>query len=81
MNHFFEVARDVADGRLLLGQLRLQPFELRGESFRQRLDRVALRLLDELALAGEHFFHRLEQVEFPLDVETELLSHPVAQII
>ena len=48
-----EVAGDVADGDVLLGQLVLQPLHLRGEPLRQRADGLVLRFLEQLALPAD----------------------------
>jgi hypothetical protein len=77
----FEIARDVADGDVLLGQLPLQPLHLGGEAFRQRLNCVVFRLLDELPLTGEHFFDDVKQLRLPLQVQVQPLPDPFAKIL
>ena len=57
-----EVARDVADGDVLLAQLRLQTGHFGGKALGERLNRVLLRLLDHLPLPGEYLLDDLEQL-------------------
>ena len=75
-----EVARDVADGHVLVGQLPLNARHLLGEPFRQRPDRLVLRLFVQLPLARDQALDGVEQLRLPLLVEPEVLPHPRAQI-
>ena len=75
-----EVARDVADRDVLLGELALQPRHLLGEALRQRANRLVLGFLEELALAGEHAFDGAEQLRLVLLLEGQGSPHPLSEI-
>ena len=77
---FLEIARNVADGDVLLRQLVLQPLHLRGEPLRQGPDRLVLRFLDELPLAGNDVLHHREERRGVLVVERQVVADPLAQI-
>ena len=71
-----EVARDVADGDVLLGQLRLQARHLVGKALGQRANRLVLGLLDELALSGRGPFDGVEQLDVPAEGRGSRLADP-----
>ena len=75
-----EVARDVADGDVLFGQLPLEPLHLGGEALGQRPDGLVLRVLDQLALAGDDAVDGLEQVPGPAFIRTKVFRHPLAEV-
>ena len=75
-----EVARDVADGDVLLGQLPLKARELLREPFRQRAHGFVLGLLDQLPLAGQQTFDGMDQACLLFLTQRELVPDPVAEI-
>ena len=60
-DHFLEIAGDVADRDVLLGQLVLQPLHLRGKPLGQGPDGLVLGLLDQLALPGDDVLDHREE--------------------
>ena len=74
-----EVAGDVADGDVLLGQLLLQPLELGGEALGQRADGLVLGVLEQLALAGDDTVDGVEQLTGPRLVGTKAVRRPIAR--
>jgi len=78
-DHFLEVARDVRDGDVLLGELPLQPLHLGGEPFRHRADGVVLRFFDELALGRDHFVDALQEFRGDRGIEVQAFDDPFAQ--
>ena len=76
-----EVAGDVADGDVLLGELRLEAAQFGREPFGERLNRVSLGFLDHLALTGDHLLDRFEQLHFGQQIYLEILPDPVAKIV
>jgi hypothetical protein len=76
-----EVTRDVADGHVLLGELRLQAGHLVGEALRQRQNRLLLRLLDELPLPCEDLLDGLDQLGFAQQIKFQVQPDPVAKVV
>ena len=77
----FEVAGDVADGDVLLGQLALQPRHLFREPFRHRADGFVLRLFEQLTLIADHGLDRFGRAAPPARSSSDSRSpHPLAQI-
>ena len=78
-DHVLEIARDVADGDVLLRELPLELFELGGEALGQRPDGVVLRRLDQLPLVRDHLVDGLEQLALALRTERKPPPDPGAQ--
>ena len=77
---FLEIARDVADGDVLLRELVLQALELRGEALGQRPDGFVLRLFDQLSLARDDLFDRVKEFGLALRTQGEPATHPRAEL-
>ena len=78
---FLEVARDVADGDVLLADLPLQSIHLAGEAFGERADGVVLRFLDQLPLPADDLFDCLQQLRLAAPASrSSVVLDPVAQV-